>query len=99
MLYYAAFTLDVDGGIMITGSHNPADYNGFKMVIQKKSFFGQDIQRLGQLAAAGDFAAGAGAVTVHSVFDAYVNRLLQDYDGQDPPKIRLAAGERAAGPA
>jgi phosphomannomutase len=99
MLYYAAFTLDVDGGIMITGSHNPADYNGFKMVIQKKSFFGPDIQRLGQIAAAGDFATGAGAVTVHSVFDAYVNRLLQDYDGRNRLKIAWDAGNGATGDA
>jgi phosphomannomutase len=99
MLYYAAFTLDVDGGIMITGSHNPADYNGFKMVIQKKSFFGPDIQRLGQIAAAGDFAAGAGAVTTHSVFDAYVDRLLQDYDGRDRLKIAWDAGNGATGDA
>src|SRR5260370_23062574 len=99
MLYYAAFIVDVDGGIMITGSHNPADYNGFKMVIQKKSFFGPDIQRLGQIAAAGDFAAGAGAVTVHSVFDAYVARLLQDYDGRNRLKIALDAGNGATGDA
>ena len=99
MLYFAAFTLDVDGGIMITGSHNPADYNGFKMVIQKKSFFGPDIQRLGKIAAAGDFVAGAGAVTVHSVFDAYVARLLQDYDGARPLKIAWDAGNGATGDA
>jgi phosphomannomutase len=99
MLYYAAFTLDVDGGIMITGSHNPADYNGFKLVIQKKSFFGPDIQRLGQIAAAGDFVAGAGAVTVHSVFDAYVARVLQDYDGRRPLKIAWDAGNGATGDA
>ncbi len=99
MLYFAAFTLDVDGGIMITGSHNPADYNGFKMVIQKKSFFGPDIQRLGKIAAAGDFVAGAGAVTVHSVFDVYVARLLQDYDGARPLKVAWDAGNGATGDA
>src|SRR5260221_7814084 len=97
MLYYAAFTLDVDGGFRNRGSQNPADYNGLKMVIQKKSFFGPDIQRLGQIAAAGDFPAGAGAVTVHSVFDAYVDRLLQDYDGRNRLKIAWDAGNRATG--
>ena len=44
MLYFAAATLGVDGGIMVTGSHNPPDHNGFKMVIGGKSFFGADIQ-------------------------------------------------------
>jgi phosphomannomutase len=47
MLYYAAATLGVDGGVMVTGSHNPPDYNGFKFVFQGKSFYGEAIQRLG----------------------------------------------------
>jgi phosphomannomutase len=99
MLYFAAFTLDVDAGIMITGSHNPADYNGFKMMVLKKPFFGPDIQRLGEVAAAGDFATGAGAVAEHRVFDAYVERLLRDYDGKRPLKIAWDAGNGATGAA
>jgi phosphomannomutase len=48
MLYYAeASAEDVDGGIQITGSHNPPNYNGFKMVFQGRPFFGADIQKLG----------------------------------------------------
>src|SRR5262252_7094731 len=50
MLYYAAATLSVDGGIMVTGSHNPPDHNGFKFVFQGKPFFGASIQRLGKVA-------------------------------------------------
>jgi phosphomannomutase len=61
MLYYAEAVLeDVDGGIQITGSHNPANYNGFKMVFQGRPFFGADIQQLGAMAAAGDWAEGDG---------------------------------------
>src|SRR5437016_3950232 len=52
MLYYAAATLKVDGGIMVTGSHNPPDHNGFKMVLGGKPFFGEAIQKLGQTALA-----------------------------------------------
>src|SRR5713226_5687380 len=74
MLYFAAFTLDVDAAIMITGSHNPASYNGFKMMVHKKPFFGADIQRLGKVAAAGDFPVGDGAVAERRVLDAYVER-------------------------
>ncbi|MFX5914938.1 phosphomannomutase/phosphoglucomutase, partial [Acinetobacter baumannii] len=55
MLYYAEATLEVDGGIEITGSHNPAEYNGFKMVLQHKPFFGADIQDLGRMATEGDW--------------------------------------------
>jgi phosphomannomutase len=54
MLYYAATTLKTDGAVMVTGSHNPPDYNGFKMMVGRKPFFGEDIKRLGEMALAGD---------------------------------------------
>ena len=76
MLYYAAAVLEVDAGVMITGSHNPADYNGFKMVLAGRAFFGADIQNLGRMAAAGDWEAGAGAVRDEAMLDRYVDRLL-----------------------
>src|SRR6266700_796346 len=69
MLYYAAATLKVDGGIMVTGSHNPPDHNGFKMVLGGKPFFGKAIQRLGPMAAALGPASGTrGRVEEQSVF-------------------------------
>ena len=58
MLYYAAATMDVGGGIQITGSHNPADYNGFKMVLNGRSVFGEEIQALGRRSAAGEWNDG-----------------------------------------
>ncbi|MEM9085741.1 MAG: phosphomannomutase, partial [Pseudomonadota bacterium] len=64
MLYYAeASSEEVDGGIQITGSHNPPNYNGFKMVFEGRPFFGADILRLGEVAAAGDWTDGTGAIT------------------------------------
>jgi phosphomannomutase len=99
MLYFATATLDVDGGIMVTGSHNPSDYNGFKMVLGKKSFFGADIQRLGKIAASGEFRAGAGKVTSKEILDTYVARILKDYDGKRPLKIVWDAGNGATGDA
>ena len=98
MLYYAEAVLDVDGGVMITGSHNPAEYNGFKMVLFGRAFFGADIQALGRMAAAGDWDEGAGAVRDEAVLDNYVDRLLQGYDG-GPFRIGWDAGNGAAGPA
>ena len=59
MLYYAAATLDVDGGIMVTGSHNPPDYNGFKFVFQGKPFYGEAIRRLGETALGLEVPRGA----------------------------------------
>src|SRR3982750_2126009 len=64
MLYYAEATLEVDGGIQITGSHNPGNYNGFKRVMQHRPFFGEDIQTLGAMAAEGDWDEPAGETNV-----------------------------------
>ena len=98
MLYHAEMTGDVDGGIQITGSHNPADQNGFKLVKGHAPFFGAAIQRLGVLAAAGDWEVGAGRVETRAVLDAYVARLAQGFDG---PACRIGwdAGNGAAGSA
>jgi phosphomannomutase len=97
MLYYAEAELEVDGGVMITGSHNPAQYNGFKMVLQHNAFFGEQIQQLGRLAADGDWEEGSGNVSQADVMDLYVERLLKNFDGK---AFRLAwdAGNGAAGP-
>jgi phosphomannomutase len=98
MLYYAEAVLDVGGGIMITGSHNPPDYNGFKMVLFGLPFFGADIQKLGAMAAAGDWESGAGAVSDEAIIDRYVDRLMQGFDGK-AFRIGWDAGNGAAGPA
>lgn len=97
MLYYAEATLEVDGGIQITGSHNPAEYNGFKMVLQHKPFFGEDIQWIGRVAAEGDWEEGTGTVTDADIMDMYVDRLMQGYAG-GAFRIGWDAGNGAAGP-
>ncbi len=97
MLYHAEAMLEVDGGIQITGSHNPADHNGFKMVLQHRPFFGDDIQRLGAMAAAGDWHDGAGEVSDHDHVDAYVGRLMAGYAGGSY-RIGWDTGSGAAGP-
>lgn len=97
MLYYAEAILEVDGGIQITGSHNPGDYNGFKMVFQHRPFFGQDIQEIGKLAAAGDWESGEGTVTDADILDDYVGRLLAGYSG-GTFRIGWDTGNGAAGP-
>ena len=84
MLYFASYELKADGAVMVTGSHNPPDYNGFKMMLGKKPFFGQQILQIGQMAASGDVVAEAsGSSTEVDVSDAYVARVLKDYDGGD----------------
>jgi phosphomannomutase len=61
MLYYSVYELACDGGIMITGSHNPPAYNGFKMMLKDRPFYGADIRALGDMAAAGDWASANGS--------------------------------------
>jgi phosphomannomutase len=97
MLYYAEAVLeDIDGGIQITGSHNPADYNGFKMVLRHAPFYGEDIQRLGRMAAAGDWESGEGRVDSADIEDDYVARLARGYSGR-AFRIGWDAGNGAAG--
>jgi phosphomannomutase len=97
MLYFAEAELPVDGGIMITGSHNPGQYNGFKMVLRHGAFFGERIQALGRMAEAGDWERGSASVGEEDVTERYVERLLRDFDGA-PFRIGWDCGNGAAGP-
>ncbi len=97
MLYYATYALDVGGGIQITGSHNPADYNGFKMLLNGRSIFGDAIQALGARASAGGWCEGQGTVTDEDINDRYVARLVEDFQGGEY-RIGWDAGNGAAGP-
>ena len=85
--------LSVQGGIQVTGSHNPPDYNGFKMLLNGRSVFGEEIQKLGRRAADGDWTEGHGHVEQVDVLDAYVDRLVQDFQG-GAFRIGWDAGQR-----
>ncbi len=98
MLYFATATLGVDGGIQVTGSHNPADYNGFKMLLNGRSVFGEEIQALGRRSAAGEWSDGEGQAEDADVLEAYVARLVEDFQG-GTFRIGWDAGNGAAGPA
>jgi phosphomannomutase len=99
MLYFATRTFGADGGVMVTGSHNPPDHNGFKMMLGKAPVFGEQIQALARLSAAGDLDSGKGAVADRPAFDAYVARLAEDYRGDKPLHVAWDAGNGAAGEA
>ena len=92
MLYFATYYLDVDGGIQVTGSHNPADYNGFKLLLKGRSVFGQEIQGIGERAALGNWCEGTGGVEEVDVRAAYVDRLLEDLPGGAAPAPPKSAG-------
>jgi phosphomannomutase len=97
MLYFATHYLDVDGGIQVTGSHNPADYNGFKLLLKGRSVFGDEIQEIGRRAASGQWSDGDGEVEEVDIREAYVDRMLQNFSG-NPFRIGWDAGNGAAGP-
>ncbi|MBA3577186.1 MAG: phosphomannomutase/phosphoglucomutase [Sphingomonas sp.] len=97
MLYFATYYLDVDGGIQVTGSHNPADYNGFKMLLKSRSVFGEEIQDLGRRCAEGNWSEGTGTIEEIDVSAAYIDRLVEDFAGGDF-RVGWDAGNGAAGP-
>lgn len=97
MLYFGVKDRKADGGIMITGSHNPAEYNGFKMTLQESSVFGEAVQEIGRIAAAGDFEQGDGTTTEIDIQEEYVARLLKDLKSARPLNIVWDNGNGAAG--
>jgi len=97
MLYFAVWHLDADGGIQITGSHNPPDYNGFKMMMGKKSFYGSDIVKLGEMAAKGDVETGTGSVEQKNILPDYAARLLKDVKPGRKLKVAWDTGNGAVG--
>lgn len=98
MLYYAVHELGADGGIMITGSHNPVDYNGFKFMLGTGPFYGPQIQQIGAMAAADDWLVGEGSSREVDILDRYVERLTQGYDAP-PMRVVWDAGNGSAGQA
>jgi len=76
VLYHAVFTKAVDGGVMLTGSHNPPDHNGFKICLGKSTLFGSQIQEIKQIALAGEFSKGAGTVEEIEVLADYETDIL-----------------------
>lgn len=96
MLYYSIKHFGADAGIMVTGSHNPAQDNGFKMALKDRPFFGQDIQKLGKTIPV--CASTFGALSSHAeVKEKYCERLLQDYQkGERRLKIVWDPGNGAS---
>ncbi|MBM3581696.1 MAG: phosphomannomutase/phosphoglucomutase, partial [Alphaproteobacteria bacterium] len=99
MIYFAAHDMASDGSVMVTGSHNPPEYNGFKFSHRGKPFYGADIQNLGRVAAEGAFASGRGETRDRNVLDAYVARLARDHRGTRELAVAWDPGNGAAGDA
>lgn len=99
ILYYAILHLKADGGVMITGSHNPIEFNGFKMCEGLGSLHGADIQALKQIILKNDFIRKtAGHVAEKSVLEAYLQMMQSKFKFARKLKIVIDAGNGAAGP-
>jgi phosphomannomutase/phosphoglucomutase len=77
LLYYSIHALDVQGGIQVTGSHNPPEYNGFKLCLGAASIYGKEIQKIKDLFESGKFLRGKGSLTQAGVSDAYLAEVMQ----------------------
>lgn len=98
LLYYSVYNLGADGGIMITGSHNPSDYNGFKMMAGKGGVYGEAIQNIYQLIVNNDFESGEGSVTPFDAITPYVAEIPTPFDYKRRVKVVFDAGNGTAGP-
>ena len=102
MLYFSIYHNKADAGIMVTGSHNPPDQNGFKMFMARRfaeggPIYGEAIKKLAAMAAKEDFVTGKGAVKNIDVRDAYVDRLMKAYDSPRPLTVVWDCGNGASG--
>ena len=77
VLYYSFFHLDVDGGVMITGSHNPAEYNGFKLGVGRATIYGEEIQAVRRIIESGDFVTGRGNTTEQDIIPSYIETVKE----------------------
>jgi len=95
--YFAAHHLKTGSCVSVTGSHNPPDYNGFKMVLGGETLYGERIQDLQRRLATADFLTGKGTLTHTDVHQAYLDRIVQDVELTRPMKIVVDCGNGAAG--
>ena len=97
VLYYAATELAEGTGVMLTGSHNPAQYNGFKMMLGGDTLAGEEIQQLRERIETNNFNDGAGSYTNQGVGKAYIDRILSDVKLKRPVNIVIDCGNGVAG--
>ena len=97
LLYFSIYHFDADGGVMVTGSHNPPDYNGFKMCIGKHTIFGQSIQEIRKIIEQSDFEKGSGARQGRDIITPYLNYLKENIKIKRPVEVVIDAGNGVGG--
>jgi len=96
--YFSIFHLDKDGGMMVTGSHNPPEFNGFKVSVGKSTIFGEEIQSLGRLIEKGEFSSGKGSLGKEEIIRPYQDYIKKNIKLEKPLKVVIDAGNGTAGP-
>src|SRR5439155_12822337 len=99
VLYYSVFHLKADGGVMITGSHNPPEFNGFKTVCGQSTIHGQAIQEVLSLIQSGDLAAGSGSVKQFDAITPYCDEISTQFKFSRRIRVVADAGNGVGGPA
>lgn len=98
LLYFALHHLDLDGGVQVTGSHNPPEFNGFKVCLGKSTIYGEDIQEIRRIAANGESVSGRGQVRSEDVTEEYLTYIQNDITlGERRPLVVVDAGNGSAG--
>jgi phosphomannomutase/phosphoglucomutase len=95
--YFSLFHLDKDGGMMVTGSHNPPEFNGFKVSVGKSTIFGEEIQKLGRLVEQGEFATGKGNLAKVEIIRPYQEYIRKNVKLDKKLKVVIDAGNGTAG--
>ncbi len=100
MVYFTTYALNTHSGVMVTGSHNPPEYNGLKMMLGGDTLAGDDIQALRARIEGGDLTQGSGSYRTHDIREAYLSRIVGDANGVKlarPMKIAIDCGNGVAG--
>ena len=96
--YFSVFQLDLDGGIMVTGSHNPPEYNGFKISLGKTTIFGEEIQKLKPIIESKSYVAHSGGSSKsYDIIPEYLERYKKEFGQIKPIKVVLDCGNGAGG--
>ena len=94
--YYSMWKLEIDGAVQITGSHNPPEFNGFKMSLFKKAIYGEAIQEIRQIIENQDFSEGDGTLTEYDIMPDYKSMILEKITIEKPIKVVMDCGNAAA---
>jgi phosphomannomutase/phosphoglucomutase len=97
MVYFSLFNLPVHGGVVITASHNPSEYNGVKLCVERDSLFGEGIQKIRRIAEGGKFLKGTGTVKTHDIMDSYLDYLRKNVEIDPGIRVAIDCGNAMVG--